>query len=340
MPGFVVTYRPLPSRSSSDNSAASDRLDVDIDISGAGVERITTDRNHTALIDGYGLGVSSEKLVSALESHDDEFLSRVHGDYCVLIIHPSGDMRGYCDRFGARTLYWQTTPAHGIIISSHWDNTPVYERQWDDLGLAETLRYRWTTGQRTLVAGISKLPLWHRVSFSRNGEISVNETAQRPVWPTNFEAVSFGEKLDETRGALTDALSEVAQSYDKAAIFLSGGVDSSLLAALARPCFKKCLLVTPVFSGANNPELETAKTFAETLQLEHLLVDFDPARLEKDLRELVRAKDGQIHFHTLAVHQLIRAIPDEYQLLIHGQEADTLFGSSPIKRTETYLLTE
>ena len=182
---------------------------------------------------------------------------------------------------------------------------PVYERRWDDLGVTETLRYRWMTGQQTLVAGISKLPQWQRVSFARNGEICVRETAQQLHWPKKFPAVSFGAKLDETRGALTEALGDIAQSYDRAAIFLSGGVDSSLLAALSKSCFKQCLLVTPVFAGERNPGLATAKSFAETLQLEQLLVDIDPAKLEKDLRELIHAKSGQINFLSLAIQQMM-----------------------------------
>jgi len=308
-----------------------------IEISDSGVERITTDRNHIALIDGYAIGVSSRRLVAALESRDDAVLSRLHGNYCVLIIRPNGDMRGFCDRFGAKSLYWQTSQRHGIIIASRWHCMPVFKRDWDRLGLAETLRYRRTSGHRTMVAGISKLSNWHRVSFTRNGEVITCDTAQQPQWPTKFQAVSFGEKLDETRRALTGALGEVAQTYDKAAIFLSGGVDSSLLAALCRPCFKECLLVTPVFRGYFNPELESARSFSEALQMEHLLVDIDPEKLETDLRELTRDKGGQIHFHSLAMHQMIAAIPEEFEILIHGEMADTLFGSGDHRRTESLL---
>jgi len=41
-------------------------------------------------------------------------------------------------------------------------------------------------------------------------------------------------------------------------------------------------------------------------------------------------------FDSLA-DKLMRAIPDEYQLVIHGEAADTLFGMGPISRTQTYL---
>jgi asparagine synthase (glutamine-hydrolysing) len=335
--GFRVTYRPSTGQPVRADSGARNLAGLAISISHDGIERIVTDRDHLALVDGYVLGVSMERLVAALESHEDSFLSSVHGAYCALIIHPSGDMWGFCDRFGARTLFWQTTPRGDVTITSRWESMPVYECQWDDMGLGEILRYRWLTGQSTLIRGISRLPHWHRVSFRRDGDISVLPSAQQPFSPTQYVPGSFREKLDETRSALTVAVEEMAQCYDKAAIFVSGGVDSSLLAALAKSAFEECLLVTPVFVGENNPELGPAKAVAETLHLEHLLVDVDTARFDKDLRELAPAKAEQINFHLLAMHQMIEAIPDEYQLLIYGQGADNLFGSDPYKRTEKLL---
>jgi asparagine synthetase B (glutamine-hydrolysing) len=314
-----------------------DESDLQVSCSGDGVWRLTTDRNSIALIDGCAIGISTERLVAALESHDDAFLSRIHGNYCALIITPTGEMQGFCDRFGARSLYWQSTQPHQIVISSRQEILPISAHSWDELGLAEMLRYRWISKQQTLVSGVSKLPHWNRVTFSTTGEITFRETSQRPRWPAEVPEASFAQRLIETRTALTDSLREVAISHDRAAIFLSGGVDSSLLAALSKPHFRHCLLVTPVFDSGDNPELEAAKSFAKTLQLEHLLVEFDPRKLESDLRHLVSAKGGQIHFHALAIHQMMAAIPTEYQLCIYGEGADGLLGSGLFKSIERHL---
>lgn len=332
MPGFVVSYQPTSLDEISSGAAG-----LQIDYSGDDVQRFATDRNNTALLDGCAIGVSTQQLVGALESHDDAFLSRIHGNYCALIISPDGEMQGFCDRFGARSLYWQNTQGQQIVIASRQEILPVSDHTWDQLGLAELLLFRWISGPQTLVASVSRLPQWKRVSFSRNGEVCIRETSQQPRWPTQTHESSFVEKIDETRTALTDSLREIALSHDNVAIFLSGGVDSSLLAALSKTLFRRCLLVTPVFSGDNNPELETAKTFAEKLQLEHLLVKFDPQRLDTDLRQLVHAKGAQIHFHALVIHQMMAAIPKEYQLCIYGEAADGLFGSGLFKSVERHL---
>jgi len=337
MPGFVVSYKPSSRPPTSLDAKSPGASGLQIDYSDDDVRRLNTDRNNIALVDGCAIGVSTEQLVTALESHDDAFLSRIHGNYCALIISPDGEMQGFCDRFGAKSLYWQTTQRQQIVIASRQEILPVSDHAWDQLGLAEMLRYRWTSGPQTLVAGVSRLPHWKRVSFSKNGEIGIRETSQQPRWPTQTHEASFAERLDETRTALTNSLKDAAHYHDRVAIFLSGGVDSSLLAALSKTCFRHCLLVTPVFGGDNDPELEAAKTYAEKLQLEHLLVEFDPHRLDTDLRELVRAKGGQIHFHALAIHQMMAAIPSEYQLCIYGEAADAMFGSGLFKSVEHHL---
>lgn len=338
MNGFMLTYHPTTAASLKiDNVTAPDLGLLGITVSLGGVESFTTGRNNLALIDGYALGVSSERLASALEDQDDEFLARIHGNYCAVIVQPNGDIVGFCDRYGARTLFWETTERHGLVISSRWLAMPVCDVKWDELGLSEMLRYRWTTGTESLVAGISQLPHQFRVSFRRDGEVSLLPKGPQRRWPTRIRGMPFNEKLDETRTALTNAIGEVARHYDNAAIFLSGGVDSSLLAALSKSRFRKCLLITSVFPGQDNPELETAKAFVATLGTEHLLVDIDTARIEKDLRELVTAKGGQVNFHMLAMQQLLAAIPEDYELVICGDGADTLFGLRDFARTEQLL---
>jgi asparagine synthetase B (glutamine-hydrolysing) len=338
MSGFIVSYRPPQTAPGAGAWASPDLSGTGITISHSDVERISDGENYIALVDGYALGVSSQRLVVALLAKDDEFLRRLHGHYCALIIHRNGEMWGFCDRFGARTLYWQASEEDGVIVSSRWHRMPVYDRRPNDAALSEMLRYRWMTGQESLFTGISQLPQWRRVVFAPDGEISLLDARQQTDIPLRIAPGSFQEKLDETRVALTRALDEAARSYTKAAVLLSGGVDSSLLAALARSSFRKCLLVSIEFPGEENPELEIARAFAKTLGLEHLIVKFDSTRVEADWRALADAKGGQINFLSIAMRQMIEAIPEDYKLLIYGEAADILFGSDRYKQTQRMLL--
>jgi asparagine synthase (glutamine-hydrolysing) len=337
MSGFVVKSGRAPARLEQEQVSPPAGMHPVVESTGKAVTQVTTSSESLALIDGYALGVSAEQLANSLEAHDDAALSRLHGHYCALIISPDGSMEGFCDRFGGKTLYWQALDDGSLIISSRWNAMPIFQLKWDAVGVAETLRYRWLSGEHTLIDNVFKLPHWRRLSIDLEGDVTLYDTDQRPTWPTDFQSKPFEDKVAETRRALNTALEEVAGTYKNAAIFLSGGVDSSLLAALSKPIFNKCLLMTPIFPSKDNPELANARSFAQTLQLEHLLVEFDPSRLEEDLRQLIHLKGGQVTFQALAFQQLMRAIPDEYQLVIHGEAADSLFGMGPIDRTQTYL---
>lgn len=334
MTGFKISYQPdaLPKR-----FGTLDLADMGIRLDSSGIAPIVTRRNNVALVDGYILGYSQDRLIDAFEERDDAFLARAHGSYCALIIGQNGDMQGFCDRIGARTLFWQSSPQSGITIASRWEQVPLRVVEWDAVGLSETLRYRWTSGERTQIRGVGQLPIWHRVLFRRNGEISLQNTIEKPKYTRQLREPLRRRKVDETRSALATTLSDMAQHHENAAVYLSGGVDSALLAAMAKPCFRKLLLVTPVFPGEANPELPTAKEFAGALHLEHLMVDVDPERLELDLRALVRAKGGQVNYLLLPMHQMNLAIPDDYELVIYGLGGDTLFGSGQFKRVESLL---
>ena len=322
MVGFCMTRRSGPGRAGSaiDGWALSSPAPEEL------FQQVLDDGT-TVLIDGHPYGMPLHRLARELAAENDALLARVDGYFAALVLGQDGSVRGCCDRTGARTLYWSATPAGELAIASRWDLVPPAELNWDPYGLTETLRYRLSTGTATLLRGVSQLPRRHRIAFPPAGEPRHEALPPLVDWPAAHEEVSFRQKIEETRAALETSLGTAADTYDQAAVLLSGGVDSSLIAAIAKAKFRKCLLVTPIFPGDQNPELVVARAFAAALGTEHLLVPIDERAFEADLRTLVRLTGMQVNFHMLAMHQLFRAIPEEYPLVVLGDAADTLFGT-------------
>jgi asparagine synthetase B (glutamine-hydrolysing) len=187
---------------------------------------------------------------------------------------------------------------------------PMPGSSWDPAGRAESIYHRYLAGTSTIVQGVSRLPHGFRLGLAPGSRrVSLTPLPPRHQQPIVARPAQYREIVEATCSALTQAVADASEHYDNVAIFLSGGVDSSLLAALARLYFKRCLLVTPVFPGHDNPELDTAKAFASILKVEHLLVPIDETRLEHDLRQLTWQKGSQITFQLLAVQQMLAAIP-------------------------------
>ena len=337
MAGFVVT---LPH---SQPPCAPASAPLDFRVLGVeartGIAPLRTGSGRLALLDGHALGLPDAELVNALDAGDRERIAQLHGHYCALIFARDGVARGFCDRFGGRPLFWLRRADGRVVIASRWDLLPTNDRGWDDEGVAEMLRFRWTSEQRTVRRDVAKLSHRHRVRFGWAGTVSLRAVREAPAAPAAAATErSLPRAKERTRHALERVLEDVANVHGNAAIFLSGGVDSSLLAALARPQFRKCLLVTPVFPAhTHNPELPAARAYAQTLGLKHLLVKVDYRRLAPDLCWLVRAKGDQVKFHLLIMHQMLRAIPDEYPVVLYGNGADTCFGTEAFLRIRTLL---
>ena len=337
MAGFTVScdYTAIPQgQRPSCRSDPGSRISI---AAGPEVHRIATRSGSDVLIDGYALGVEPDQLANAIAAEDDALLSRLHGHFSALVIEENGELSGICDRFGARSLYWREDGSR-YVVCSRWESMPLGGLSWEPTGMAESVHYRYLGGTSTVVRGVSRLPHGFRWRLSpgqrRPAVTSLPPRHQQPVFirPLPFERV-----VEDTCSALSGAIAEASVHYDNVAIFLSGGVDSSLLAALSKLYFKRCLLVTPVFPGHDNPELDAAKAFAGILKLEHLLVPVDETRLEQDLRKLTWQKGSQPTFQLLAIQQMMAALPAEYRLIMTGEVADTLFGSRLFKRTEAHL---
>lgn len=321
----------LPGSMSSD--LGTERMSIE---HGDAVQRIEW-QSYTVLLDGYVFGCEIQTLVVALVNQDDSILSDVNGGFTAVVIDSNGGVVGHCDRLGMRTIFWQTSEGAPTVIWSRWEDIAPSDTTWNPDGLGELLHYRWMSGTDTAISQVSKLPIWHRLTVDPSGDLDIRPTRQCLSSPSTVSTQSLSENATRTRNAIERALATLSGQHSDIAVYLSGGVDSSLLAALAARHFDNCVLVSPIFEGSANPELPAAKAFAESLGLQHILVNIDGRCLVDDLNNLIRRKGGQINFHTLAMLQLNRALPREYNTVIHGEAADTLFGLNRFDRAITLL---
>jgi asparagine synthase (glutamine-hydrolysing) len=285
-------------------------------------------------IDGYTFPDDFQAIASAVEAENYQYLNRVDGHFCGVVISNDGGVIGFNDRYGGKTLYWQKK-SDDLIITSRIAEMPIHDLEISQEAMSESFYYRWTTGRNTLLSSINKLLVRHIANFSDNDNISQESYWKLPEPMHNDLPLS--RKVQMAKTLLIEHLERASQKYKKVAIFFSGGVDSSILAALSKDIFEQCYLITPVFSGEQNPELENAKLFAESLGLEHHLVEIEPSTLTDDLKLLLASKREPLrHYSSLAMMAMMKAVPEGYDAVIYGETADVLYGSDGIKRFITH----
>jgi asparagine synthase (glutamine-hydrolysing) len=131
----------------------------------------------------------------------------------------------------------------------------------------------------------------------------------------------------ELKERLDVAVASFVEEFDKIGSWLSGGLDSSALTALARPYVKKLYTFSAGFSGA--PDLKHAKEVAEYLGSDHHEAIIDMDDVLSALPEVIYHLES---FDALLVRSsinnyIVAQLASEYvQVVISGEGGDELFG--------------
>nr|WP_238345842.1 asparagine synthase (glutamine-hydrolyzing) [Luteimonas saliphila] len=140
------------------------------------------------------------------------------------------------DRFGKKPLYY-TSPGNDFVFASELGALrlhPSTPRELDPLSLRKYYAYGYLPAPRTLYRGVLKLPAGHSLTLDLE---SMRATVRRwwswQAEPEEVPAAAEGRLVDELLERLDAAVARRLVADVPVGAFLSGGVDSSLVAALA-----------------------------------------------------------------------------------------------------------
>lgn len=203
--------------------------------------------------------------------------------------------------------------------------------------LHEALRYRWVTGKRCLLAPAIRVDRAGVVRFSSSRAPESRRYWHLEVAPEPMEETSLGRYQDAVDSALRHALAALKPRGASFGILLSGGVDSSLLTALAKEELGSVVAYTAHIPGFDNTELERARLVAKHLGVEHRTVDIDPGRFGEDLSFIVRRiEELPRHPNNLVLLRILRQAGKEVDIVLQGDAADTIFALASHRRVGKY----
>lgn len=178
-----------------------------------------------------------------------------------------------------------------------------------------------------LLEEIQELQPGHLMCFERsNGQISLKNYHKDRFYQELSEKGIPEALTDEIYAKLQHAVDLRLRSDVKVGASLSGGLDSSTLAALAAkaPGFP---VFTAVYEGFPENEAHYAQALAVKLQASWHVVEVKPALIVNRLEEMVRIQDGPIlalsTFAQLLINEKAKA--EGVTILLDGQGGDELF---------------
>lgn len=273
----------------------------------------------------------TEVLLAAYQEWGAECLGRIRGMFAFVLY----DAREACllfarDRAGEKPLFiWRSggrlafaSELKGIL---EW---PVVPRHLDAGALEHFLAFGYVPGDRCLLSGVKKLPAGHAMRYS----LDRDEATVWPYWrlPEARPAEGTrGEELTlELETLLTDSVREQLVADVPVGILLSGGVDSSLVTAMAaRVSTGPVRTYTVSFPGQGQfNEAPFARVVASHFGTEHTELAAEAASVDL-LPRLARQYDEPIAdssmVPTFLVSQLVR---QSCTVGLGGDGGDELFG--------------
>lgn len=232
------------------------------------------------------------------------------------------------DRFGTRPLYYFLREGylHTATRLADLVNEPESLTIPAD-ALSESRALGFVRAPNTLISGIRRVPRNARITVDLNTGEESCEPFPDPLINHGPKNGTLGRLKTEVRTALEQECTQLAKQAESVAILLSGGIDSSILAAIASDTFKRCIAYSCEIEGFDNPELERARFVAEKLGIEHRVVKLRRSALPQLFDEMVDLTEGPSrHINNLVTLCLFKEIKG-VDVILGGDGADALFGS-------------
>lgn len=275
-------------------------------------------------------GTDTEVILALYEQEGLEgMLDRLDGMFAMVLADTRrGRVHLLRDRFGIKPLCWaQVGPT--VLFASESKALlahPAFRAEIDPAGLDELLAFRNIAGDATLLKGVRHVEPGHRLSITPDG---VTEACYWSI-PTVTEKLRLSpdEAVDRLDGLLGNSVRTQLRSDVPIGLQLSGGVDSSLVATLARGQH-----------GANLNAFSIVVDYPRFSEESWILTAADIAGVtshrfrfgEADFMGALDAASWHMdqpigHPNSLALWLLAQRSREHATVLLSGEGADELFG--------------
>lgn len=289
-----------------------------------------------SLLDKRALRTSgdTEVLLRYYEERGTDCLKSLNGMFAFAILDQrAGEVVLACDPWGIKPLYYASDGRRfyfasevKAILAAGFSTAP------DQLAVLDNVFTAWTADERTLFKGVSRLPAGYLLRYKLQTHTFTVEQFSSPT-PDWSRAEELGEDhdrwVDAVDAGLTEAVSSQLVSDVPVGTFCSGGLDSSLVTAIAAKLHPD--LHTFNVSCPDSPE-EDEGPFAERLAAN---LGLNLHRLELTRENFRQAMVQSVYWqetplmvvNAVAMHQVSALARQKgMRVLLTGEGADETFG--------------
>jgi asparagine synthase (glutamine-hydrolysing) len=271
----------------------------------------------------------TEVILRAYEKWGEDCVNHFRGMFAFAIWDEENN-KLFCarDRFGIKPFYYSQNSDGFFFASEVKALLPFVEEIATDFkGLRDYLAFQFTLGTKTLFRGIKQLLPGHTLSIN-NGVIHV-----RKYWEVHFNLDWFHTKRyfqEEVRNLLVDSVQVHLRSDVPVGSYLSGGLDSSIVASLASQVQKELNFQAfhgKFSAGSEYDESAYAKAVADFCKMELHEQKITSEDFISNIRKVIYHLDTPVAGPGSFPQYMVSKLASEHlKVVLGGTGGDEIFG--------------
>lgn len=182
----------------------------------------------------------------------------------------------------------------------------------------EFITYGYVFPPATLIKNVYRLPVFSHLEINCYNGILIADL--------KYDFINKSEKKFKD---ISSNLLESSKNNEKVSLLFSGGLDSTILAKVFSKKIINYYATGFEFEDCDYIEKEYAKSAVESLNIDLLYKTYDFNELLILLPEVIFYTEIPLnHIQTLLLYKLLRDIPSKEKIILNGQGADALFGTT------------
>jgi asparagine synthase (glutamine-hydrolysing) len=284
----------------------------------------------------------TETIIHLYEQHGAQSAKQLRGMFAYAIWDEnSQELTLARDRVGIKPLYYSLQPDGTLHFASEIKALIESRAIKPELNydvLADQLANRYTSGDETLFKGVKRLMPGHTLVW-RNGKVAISQYWQLDYFKSP-EKLSERDYVERFRAVFRDAVASHLMADVPLGMFLSGGIDSSAIAAVMSQLVNDQFKTFSVaFNEREANELVYARQVAQAYNTDHHEIVVTPEAFFSSLPAMVYQEDEPIaHPSSVPLYFVSHLARQHVKVVLTGEGSDELLAGYNKYRVTMYNL--
>ncbi|WP_102028490.1 asparagine synthase (glutamine-hydrolyzing) [Salirhabdus sp. Marseille-P4669] len=274
----------------------------------------------------------TEVILAMFHKYREKAFEQLRGMFAILIWDKEEEtLYGARDHFGIKPLYYANVEGKTYFASEKKSLSLALDEEVVDVeALHHYLSFQYVPEPFTLTEGIKKMEPGHYFVQKPGAELEIHRYFHAQFNPLIMEKSDWKKRIQDV---LMDSVKVHMRSDVPVGSFLSGGIDSSIIVAIAKQFNPQIKTFSVGFEREGFSEIDVAKETADKLGVENISYVITPEEYIEKLPKIMWHMDDPLADPAcVPLYFVAREASKHVTVVLSGEGSDELFGGYNIYR--------